>query len=135
MSYKTLILHVEPTDLGRERIRVALTIAQIFDSRLVGIGARALNPMPDPIGLSIVKLREAVEAGLAAAEAVFRQEIPQLVSGNLPCKSTKLSSEKRQVAFGKLLKSLLNTFGLSRGFDIQGVRSPDAVLFSGYEVA
>ena len=69
---RALLLHVEPNEFGRERIRMAVAMAHIFESRLIGIGARALNPMPDPIGLSIVKLREEVEAGLGRSRGRFQ---------------------------------------------------------------
>jgi nucleotide-binding universal stress UspA family protein len=73
MTYKSVLLHVEPTDEARERLRVAIVLAKSFGGRVVGVGARALNPMPDPIGLSIVKLRQEIDEGLARAEALFKE--------------------------------------------------------------
>ena len=78
MSYRNLLVHVEPTEFGRERLRLALALARVFESRLIGIGARALSPMLDPIGVSIVKLKEDVESGLAGAEVLFREETAPL---------------------------------------------------------
>jgi nucleotide-binding universal stress UspA family protein len=83
MSYKSLIIHVEPTDAGRERIRVAVEIARSFDARVIGIGARALNPMPDPIGLSIVKLKQETTAELLQAELLFKEETGALGDASL----------------------------------------------------
>lgn len=74
MSYKSLLVHVEETEAGHDRLRAATTIARMFGSRLIGIGARALNAMPDPIGLSIVKLKQEVAATLLHAESLFKEE-------------------------------------------------------------
>jgi nucleotide-binding universal stress UspA family protein len=75
MSYKSVLLHVEPTEEARERLRVAIGAAKSFGGRVIGVGARALNPMLDPIGLSIVKLRQEIDEGLASAEILFRETI------------------------------------------------------------
>lgn len=74
MSYKTLLIHVEPTIAGRERLRAAVDLAREFSARLIGVGARALNPMPDPIGISIVKLKEETETELKHAALLFDEE-------------------------------------------------------------
>ena len=74
MSYKSLLVHVEDTEAGRERLRAATAVASTFGSRLVGVGARALNALPDPIGLSIVKLKREVAATLSRAESLFKSE-------------------------------------------------------------
>jgi nucleotide-binding universal stress UspA family protein len=73
MSYKSLLVHVEPTDAGRERLRTAIAIAKMFDARLLGVGARAFDPMPEPIGISAMALKQKIEAELADAEQVFRE--------------------------------------------------------------
>ena len=78
MAYKSVLLHVEPTDAGRQRLRTAIDIARMFEARLIAVGARALNAIPDPIGLSVVKLREEVEEELKTAEALFKQETAAL---------------------------------------------------------
>jgi len=78
MSYQTLILHVEPTDVGRERLRVAVAITQMFRARLIGVGALAFDPIPDPIGLSSVKLKQEIEEDLAKAELLFKEEVASL---------------------------------------------------------
>ena len=78
MSYKTLLIHVEPTIAGRERLRAAVGLARQFDARLIGVGARALNPMPDPIGISIVKLKEETETELRNAALLFDEEARSL---------------------------------------------------------
>lgn len=75
MSYKSVLLHVEPTEEARERLRVAIGVAKSFEGRVIGVGARALNPMPDPIGLSIAKLRQEIGEGLVSAENFFRETI------------------------------------------------------------
>jgi nucleotide-binding universal stress UspA family protein len=83
MTYKSLIIHVEPTDAGRERLRAAIEIARALGARLIGIGARALNAMPDPTGISIVKLKEETRSDLAQAELLFRDEARSLGSASL----------------------------------------------------
>lgn len=80
MCYKSFLVHVEPNEAGRERLRGAVRLARQFKAQLIGLGARALDPMPDPIGLSVVKLREAVEAEIASAERAFREEARALES-------------------------------------------------------
>jgi nucleotide-binding universal stress UspA family protein len=78
MSYKSLLVHVQPSDAGRARLRTAVAIAKPFGARLIGLGARAFDPMPDPIGLSAVKLKEEIEHDLAAAEGIFKEETASL---------------------------------------------------------
>jgi nucleotide-binding universal stress UspA family protein len=55
-----------------------MAIAQTFDARLVGLGARAFIPMPDPIGLSAVKLKQEIEEDLTGAERLFEEEVGDL---------------------------------------------------------
>ena len=78
MSYQSLILHVEPTDVGRERLHMAVAITQMFQARLIGVGARAFDPIPDPIGLSAVKLKQEIDEGLANAELLFKEGVAPL---------------------------------------------------------
>lgn len=78
MSYKSLLVHVQPTDAGRERLRTAVAIARVFDARLIGLGARAFNPMPDPIGLSAMTLKDHIDHDLGAAERLFNEEVVPL---------------------------------------------------------
>jgi nucleotide-binding universal stress UspA family protein len=75
MSYKSLLVHVAPTDEARDRLRMAIAVAKIFEGRVIGVGARAFDAMPDPIGVSVVKLRESIDEGLAAAERIFKDTI------------------------------------------------------------
>jgi nucleotide-binding universal stress UspA family protein len=75
MSYKSLLLHIEQTDEAQERLRVAIALAKVFEARVIGVGARALDPLPDPIGLSVVKLKEEIDEGLANAERLFKDTI------------------------------------------------------------
>jgi nucleotide-binding universal stress UspA family protein len=82
MTYKSLLLHVETTEGGRERLRAAVEIAHTFGARLIGVGARALNAMPDPIGISIVKLKEETKSDLAQAERLFQEEVRSLGSAS-----------------------------------------------------
>jgi nucleotide-binding universal stress UspA family protein len=83
MTYKSLLIHVEPNDAGRERLRAAVEIAHTLGARLIGVGARALNAMPDPIGISVVKLREETQSDLARAELLFEEEARSLGSASL----------------------------------------------------
>jgi len=78
MSYKTLLIHVEPSIAGRERLRAAVGLARQFDARLIGVGARAMNPMPDPTGMSIAKLKEETETELKHAALLFEEEAQSL---------------------------------------------------------
>lgn len=75
MTYKSVLLHVEPAEEALARLRVAIGVAKSFEGRVIGVGARAFNPMPDPVGLSIVKLRQEIDEGLARAENLFRETI------------------------------------------------------------
>ena len=74
MSYKSILVHVDRSDEGRARTRVAAAVAAKFGARLIGLGARAFDPMLDPVGLSVTKLKEIVDEELAAAERMFREE-------------------------------------------------------------
>lgn len=74
MDFRSISVHVEASEAERARVRMAASLANLFGARLIGVGARAYNPLPDPIGLSAVKLREIVTADLAVAEAIFREE-------------------------------------------------------------
>jgi nucleotide-binding universal stress UspA family protein len=74
MNYKSILVHVAPGQAGLASLRAALALARKFEARLVGLGARAFDPMPDPGGLSGMKLKQIVETELAAAEKMFREE-------------------------------------------------------------
>ena len=78
MAYKSLLIHVEPTAAGRARLRIAVELARQFDARLVGLGARSFDSMPDPGGLSAIKLKEEVENDLAEAERIFTKKAAAL---------------------------------------------------------
>lgn len=73
MTYKSILVHVEPTDAGRVRLQAALALAGQFRARVVGVGACAFDLMP--VGLSILEEEEAVNADLAAARTLFEEEI------------------------------------------------------------
>jgi nucleotide-binding universal stress UspA family protein len=75
MSYKNLLVHVDPSEAGRERVRAAVKLAQLFDARVIGVAARSSEVLPDPIGLSIVHLKQAIEEDFARSEAIFKQEV------------------------------------------------------------
>lgn len=78
MTYKSILVHAEPSQAGVARVRAAVALARACEARLIGLGARAFDPMPDPGGLSVMKLKEIVESELAAAEKMFRQEAAAL---------------------------------------------------------
>jgi nucleotide-binding universal stress UspA family protein len=78
MSYKSLLVHVQPTDAGRERLRAAIAFAKMFDARLIGLGARAFDPMPDPVGISAVMVKQQIDEELAAADQLFKGEVVSL---------------------------------------------------------
>jgi nucleotide-binding universal stress UspA family protein len=80
MTFKSLLVHVEPTEVGRERVRITAEVARTFDARVIGVGARSSEVIPDPLGLSIVHLKQAIEEDLARAEALFRQETANVSS-------------------------------------------------------
>jgi nucleotide-binding universal stress UspA family protein len=50
---------------------------------IIGLGARAFDPMPDPIGFSAVKLKQQIEEELADADRLFKEETASL--GGLAC--------------------------------------------------
>jgi nucleotide-binding universal stress UspA family protein len=72
--YRSLLVHVEPTEHGRARLRIAVAAAKSFGARLIGVGAHALNPMPDPTGLSVLKLKQMIDEHLATAERFLKEE-------------------------------------------------------------
>lgn len=80
MPYKNVLVHVEPTDEGRTRTRAAAAIARTFQARLIGVAARSFEHMPDPIGLSVVHLKELIAEDLRAAEEIFKQSATGLPS-------------------------------------------------------
>jgi nucleotide-binding universal stress UspA family protein len=59
-----------------------VALAQVFDARLIGVGARAFNPMPDPVGFSVEKLKQEIEEDLANAERLFKTEVASLSSAS-----------------------------------------------------
>jgi nucleotide-binding universal stress UspA family protein len=74
MMYKSLLVHVEPTEHGRARLRIAVAAAKSFRARLIGLGAHAADPMPDPTGLSVLKLKQMIDEHLATAERFLTEE-------------------------------------------------------------
>jgi nucleotide-binding universal stress UspA family protein len=76
MTYKTILVHVGPDPEAENRLTTALTLGQLFDATIFGVGAIAWDPYVDPAlgyvdGAAIEALRLDVENDLAAAKALF----------------------------------------------------------------
>lgn len=77
MSYKTLMVHVEPRR-GETRLRVCVDLAARLQAHLVGVGAVGFDVIPDMgMGYSsapaVALVRDQIDADLEKAEKVFRQ--------------------------------------------------------------
>lgn len=71
MTYKSVLVHVGPSEDSHRRLRTAVDMARMFGARLIGVAARTVEGRPDPIGLSLTKLKEMVEAEHARARQNF----------------------------------------------------------------
>jgi nucleotide-binding universal stress UspA family protein len=77
MSYKTILVHVEPGPGSDVRIQLAVEVATMFDAALIGLGAEAVYPMYSAgyaaaNGAMIEAMRERIVADLPIAEQRFR---------------------------------------------------------------
>lgn len=80
MSYASLLVHVQDDDDSDARIRLAFSLAQRFDARLVGVAAAGDKPLAAGLaGLSAAgnalaaQRLQFIESGLRAAESRFRR--------------------------------------------------------------
>ena len=80
MAYKSILVHVDPTQAGRTRVRGAAALALQWDARLIGLAARSLEPMIDPAGVPRPRYVEGAAAEMAEAEQVFRGETAELAA-------------------------------------------------------
>lgn len=85
MSFKSILVHVEPPPGGAYRLSCAVDLADRFGATLLGVGAEAIQPLgaADPFGVMgpswVESLRTAQDQHLAAAEGEFRR-----VAGSRP---------------------------------------------------
>jgi nucleotide-binding universal stress UspA family protein len=78
MSYKTILVHVEPGPGSDARIQLAVEVAAQFDAALIGLGAEAFNPVfssgyAAANGAVIEAMRDRIIADLPIAEQRFRE--------------------------------------------------------------
>jgi nucleotide-binding universal stress UspA family protein len=82
MSYKTLLLHVEPTDASRARLRVVADFAKDIGAEVIGLGGRRPLIEAEPLVATFgadVAVRTATEfeaAELAESESAFHRLVP-----------------------------------------------------------
>jgi nucleotide-binding universal stress UspA family protein len=75
-----VLVHVEPAEASRERLRVAISLAKSMGARLIGLGAEMAQPLvASPYGGVntaewVVAMNEQIEEDLAAAQKVFSGE-------------------------------------------------------------
>jgi nucleotide-binding universal stress UspA family protein len=79
MSYKTILVHADPTPQSDRRLKLALRVANLFDASLIGVGAEAFDPMVITAagcgvadGVVLDAVRQRIEMDLPAAEKRFR---------------------------------------------------------------
>jgi nucleotide-binding universal stress UspA family protein len=77
MSYKTILVHVEPGPGSDERIQMAVEVAGMFDATLIGLGAEAFYPVfssgyEAANGAVIEAMRERIIADMPITEERFR---------------------------------------------------------------
>lgn len=78
MSYKTILVHADPSPGCDRRVKLAMQVAEQFDASLTGVGAEAFDPVvgsgygiADGAVLEAVRQRVAID--LPAAERRFRE--------------------------------------------------------------
>lgn len=80
-GFKTIMVHAEPGLRSTRRVEVAAHLADVFGARLIGIGAEAFEPPPDPtpysgfaIGEYTMMAKEQIDNDLRSAEENFRRD-------------------------------------------------------------
>jgi nucleotide-binding universal stress UspA family protein len=78
MSYKTILVHVEPGSGSDARVKLAVEVAAKFDAMVIGLGAEAFYPVfssgfAAANGAVIEAMRERIVADLPVAEQRFRE--------------------------------------------------------------
>ena len=78
MTYAAVLVQVQATPQGVATLRCARDLAVRFEASLIGVGVQAVPPPPfsDPSSLAgewVVVMRESVENGLKAAQAMFAE--------------------------------------------------------------
>lgn len=81
MTYKTLLVHVQPEEAAAHRLKCAVALADDLGAELLGLGAEMLPPagFADPYGYLegewVAAMRVQVERNLEAAETAFKQAV------------------------------------------------------------
>jgi nucleotide-binding universal stress UspA family protein len=98
---RTLLVHVQADEPGKQRLAVAADLARRLDANLIGLGAQAVPPMAVPFGLMEGTYLEAMETAtgeqLAQARAAFAQATEGLAAEwhqtkNLPVEAMAMVS-------------------------------------------
>ncbi len=76
MSFKTILVHVEPNAVSENRVRLAVDVARKFEGRVIGLGAEAFVPVGTTFGYiegSVAQqLRDDIDTRMRDAEARFK---------------------------------------------------------------
>jgi nucleotide-binding universal stress UspA family protein len=77
MSFKTILVHADPSPNSDRRLQLAVRVADLFEGFVTGLGAEAFDPVfasGDPMlsGSLVQTVRERIAADLPAAEKRFR---------------------------------------------------------------
>jgi nucleotide-binding universal stress UspA family protein len=70
MSYKTILVHVDPSPESDRRVKLALRVAELFDGSVTGLGAEACAPI--------------AASGYAAADGAVLEAVRQRIAMDLP---------------------------------------------------
>jgi nucleotide-binding universal stress UspA family protein len=86
MSYKTILVHVEPGPGSDARVKLAVEAAAMFDAVVIGLGAEAFYPVfssgfAAANGAVIEAMRERIVADLPIAEERFRDLAADVKAG------------------------------------------------------
>lgn len=73
VEYRTLLVHVDASAEGRSRLGNAVALAKRLDAALIGVGAVAFDPYPDPTGASERALQEMIADSEAQASRLFHE--------------------------------------------------------------
>ena len=108
MTYKSVLVHVEPNPLSDARVAAAAGLARRFHGRLIGIGAQAFMPTADfgygyLDGEAIQALRDHLEDNLKSSQARFEEAakgLPSLWRSYVDLPGRVMAAEARKVHIG-----------------------------------
>ncbi len=128
MSYKTILVPVEPDNGSENRIRLAVNIAQKFEARVIGLGAEALVSIGSDLyvdGKVYQQLRDNIDAHLQDAHARFIKATE--ASGEKPAWISEIDFPNRSMAMHARAADLIVT-SRSQGQSISTVAAPAGLV-------